>query len=324
MSTVVVTEDVTGPAYDRLAAARGLRRDAEAWRSPDRLRELLAHAEAVIVRNRTQVDRAFLEAAPSLKVVARAGVGMDNIDLEAADRAGVVVVAPLGANAASVAEHALSMALALSKSLIPSSTSTKAGGWDRTPTQELRGRTWGLLSAGATARATARLARSLGMDIVAYDPYIGPDHPEVLEIGLELAPLDEVLSRAQVLSVHLPHSPATERLLDAHRLALLPRGALLISVGRGEVVDESALLEALTTGRLGGAGLDVRAQEPPTAGALETLPNVILTPHVAGITVQAQHRIGEILCDQITTVLDGGRATCAVGSHAAPARETVA
>ncbi|MGT2460760.1 NAD(P)-dependent oxidoreductase [Sinomonas atrocyanea] len=251
MSTVVVTEDVTGPAYDKLAAARSLRRDADAWSSPERLRELLAHAEAVIVRNRTQVDQAFLEAAPSLKVVARAGVGLDNIDLDAADRAGVVVVAPLGANASSVAEHALSMALALSKSLIPSSTSTKAGGWDRTPTQELKGRTWGLLSAGATARATARLARSLGMDVVAYDPYIGPDHPEVLEIGLELAPLDDVLSRADVLSVHLPHTPATDRLLDAHRLALLPRGALLISVGRGEVVDESALLEALTAGRLG-------------------------------------------------------------------------
>lgn len=323
MSTIVVTEDVAGPAYDRLAEARTLCRDPGAWSSPERLRELLAHAEAVIVRNRTQVDRAFLEAAPLLKVVARAGVGLDNIDLDAADRAGVVVVAPLGANAASVAEHALTMALALSKSLIPSDTSTKAGGWDRTPTQELKGRTWGLLSAGATARATARLARALGMDAVAYDPYITPGHPELLEIGIELAPLEEVLSRSHVLSVHLPHTPATDRLLDADRLALLPRGALLISVGRGEVVDEAALLEALTTGQLGGAGLDVRAQEPPTPGALETLPNVILTPHVAGISVQAQQRIAEILCHQITTVLDGGQATCAVGSHTAPAREAV-
>lgn len=324
MSTIVVTEDVTGPAYDRLAEARTLHRDPHAWRSPDRLRELLAHAEAVIIRNRTQVDRAFLEAAPSLKVVARAGVGLDNIDLEAADQAGVVVVAPLGANAASVAEHAMSMALALSKSLIPSSTSTKAGGWDRTPTQELKGRTWGLLSAGATARATARLARALGMDTVAYDPYITPDHPEILEIGLELAHPEEVLSRAHVLSVHLPHTPATDRLLDADRLALLPRGALLISVGRGEVIDEAALLEALITGQLGGAGLDVRAQEPPTPGALETLPNVILTPHVAGISLQAQQRIAEILCDQIGTILDGGHATCAVGRHATPVREAMA
>lgn len=323
MRSIVVTEDVTGPAYDDLAATRSLRRDAEAWRSPDRLRELLADAEAVIVRNRTQVDQAFLEAAPALKVVARAGVGLDNIDLDAADRAGVVVVAPLGANAASVAEHAVTMALALSKSLIPSSASTKAGGWDRNPTQELRGRTWGLLSAGATARATGRLARSLGMEVVAYDPYIAPDHPDIAEIGIDLEPLDTVLARADVLSIHLPHNAATHGLLNAERLALLPRGAFLISVGRGEVVDEAALLKALVSGHLGGAGLDVREQEPPQLGGLEALPNVILTPHVAGISVQAQERIATILCDQITTVLDGGRATCAVGTHTVPEREAV-
>ncbi len=318
MSTIVVTEDVTGPAYEQLSARWGLDRDPEAWNSPDRMRDLLAEAEAVIVRNRTQVDQSFLEAAPRLKVVARAGVGLDNIDLQATDRAGVVVVAPLGANAASVAEHTLTMALVLSKKLIASDASTKAGCWYRIPTQELGGQTWGLLSAGATARATARLARSLGMRVIAYDPFIDPHHPEIDEIGIELAPLETVLAAANVLSVHLPHNEATHQLLNADTLSLLPHGALVINVGRGEVIDEQALLDALESGRVGGAGLDVRNAEPPITGKLENHPNVIMTPHVAGITVQAQQRIAQILCQQIDSILDGKQATYAVGSLSVP------
>jgi len=321
MSTIVMTEDVTGPAYDELAAHWDLLKDAKAWNSPDRLRAVLADAEAVIVRNRTQVNQEFLDAAPRLKVVARAGVGLDNIDLQAADGAGVVVVAPLGANAVSVAEHALAMALALAKSIIPSDNSTKVGCWYRIPTQELDGKTWGLLSAGATARATGRLAAALGMKVVAYDPFIDPHHPEIAETGIELAPLEQVLSHADVLSVHLPHTNATHHLLNTETLALLPRGALVINVGRGEVIDEAALGEALESGRIGGAGLDVRCEEPPTPGILEHHTNVIMTPHVAGITEQAQQRIAQILCQQIDSVLNGQRATYAVGSHVSPMRE---
>ncbi len=318
MSTILVTEDVTGPRYDALAGHWDLHRDTEAWNCPDRLRVALADAEAVIVRNRTQVNQAFLDAAPRLKVVARAGVGLDNIDLEAADRAGVVVVAPTGANAVSVAEHALTMALALAKRIIPSDNSTKAGTWYRIPTQELGGKSWGLLSAGATARATGRLARALGMTVVAYDPFIDPQHPEIVELGIELAPLEHVLSSSDVLSVHLPHTAATHHLLNADTLALLPHGALVINVGRGEVIDEKALGAALESGRVGGAGLDVRDEEPPIPGTLEVHTNVILTPHVAGITEQAQQRIAEILCQQIDAVLNGQRADYAVGSHLSP------
>ncbi len=321
MSTIVVTEDVTGPRYDELAAHWNLHRDAEAWNCPDRLRVALADAEAVIVRNRTQVNQEFLDAAPRLKVVARAGVGLDNIDLEAADRAGVVVVAPTGANAVSVAEHALTMALALSKRLIPSDNSTRAGCWYRIPTQELGGKTWGLLSAGATARATGRLARALGMTVVAYDPFIDPQHPEIAEFGIELATLEQVLSRSDVLSVHLPHTDATHHLLNADTLGLLPHGALVINVGRGEVIDEAALGDALESGRVGGAGLDVRSEEPPIPGTLEHHTDVIMTPHVAGITAQAQQRIAQILCQQIDSVLNGQRATYAVGSHLSPVLE---
>lgn len=314
MSVIVVTEEIDGP-YDELAEKWTLRRDGDAWRSTDRLLALIADADVAIVRNRTQVNQAFFDAAPSLKAVARAGAGLDNIDLDAADRAGVVVIAPIGANAASVGEHALALALALSKRLLPTHAATREGGWDRTPTQELRGLTWGLLSAGATARATARLARAIGMTIVAFDPYVDPDHQEIRELGIELAPFDEVLSRANVLSIHLPYTDSTHHLLNERTLALLPAGALVISVGRGEVIDELALVHALNSGRVGGAGLDVRADEPPVPGELEQHPHVILTPHIAGVTVQAQRRIADVLMEQIGAVLNGQPTSFAVGSH---------
>lgn len=316
-----MTEDVSGAPYDRLATRRSLEQRSSAWNETELWPELLRGAEAVIVRNRTQVGQAFFEAAPDLKVVARAGVGLDNIDLAAADEAGVVVVAPLGANAASVAEHALTLALALAKNLVGSDAETKAGGWNRRPTEELAGKTWGLLSAGATARATARLARAFGMNVVAYDPYVDPSHPELRELGVTLGSLDEVLTAANVLSVHLPHTEATHHLLNAHTLAKLPKGALVISVGRGEVIDEAALFSALESGQIGGAGLDVREQEPPVVSKLETHPNVIVTPHVAGISRQAQLRIGEVLCEQIDLVLDGEQATSAVGALKKPAMQ---
>lgn len=322
MSAIVITEDVTGPAYDALSTRWSLVREPEAWKSPKVLRDLMADAEVVIIRNRTQVDQQFLDKAPSLKLVARAGVGLDNIDLAAADRAGVVVIAPIGANAASVGEHALTMALALSKRLIISDASTRKGHWDRVPTQELGGQTWGLLSAGATARATARLARGLGMTVLAHDPFVDPQHPHIIQSGIELASFEKVLTAANVLSIHLPHNEATHQLLNARTLAMLPRGALVINVGRGEVIDETALLDALDSGQVGGAGLDVRADEPPTPGLLEQHSNVILTPHVAGISTQAQERIGQILCQQIDQVLGGGQADYAVGSHSTPAAET--
>ncbi|KRE81451.1 NAD(P)-dependent oxidoreductase [Arthrobacter sp. Soil764] len=315
MSTVVVTEDVTGPAYDQLGREWTLQRDVNAWDNPGSWPALLQNAEAVIVRNRTQVNEQFFAAAPNLKVVARAGVGLDNIDLEAANRAGVVIVAPLGANAVSVAEHTLTLALALAKNLVTSDTETKGGSWNRVPTQELGGKTWGLLSAGATARATARVAKAFGMTVLAYDPYVDPNHPELQDLGIQLASLEEVLAASNVLSVHLPHTDATHHLLNSTRLSSLPPGALVISVGRGEVIDEQALLGLLESGHLGGAGLDVREQEPPRPGALESHSRVLLTPHVAGISVQAQARIADVLCQQVRLVLRGDTATSAVGEH---------
>jgi (S)-sulfolactate dehydrogenase len=310
---VAISEDVWGRPLAALLAGRVVRREPAAWADRGQLRALVAGARALLVRNRTAVDADLLAAASRLEVVGRAGVGLDNIDVPAADARGVVVVAPLGANAVSVAEHTLALALALARDLPRHDAAVRAGGWDRQPGRELAGRTWGLLGVGATGQAVARLAAALRMRVVGYDPYADPAAARAA--GAELAALAGVLGSADVLSVHLPLTPQTRNLLDAAALALLRPGTILVSVGRGEVVDEAALAAALRSGRVGGAGLDVRAAEPPKPGPLDHAPNVIFTPHVAGITAESQERIMTVLGQDIAAVLDGGAAGHAVGVH---------
>ncbi len=312
MPEVLVTEGVWNPALEVLSNRRELGRVAGGDQALPA--DLLGGCRALVVRNRTRVSAALLQEAPNLQVVARAGVGLDNLDLPALDTAGVVAVAALGANAASVAEHAVACALALAKGLVELDASTRAGSWDRSPRRELAGGVWGLLSAGTTARATAGLARGLGMSVVAHDPYVDASDPRLRSAGIRLAPLEEVLATADVLSVHLPATPETTGLLGATAIARMKPDAYLLNLGRGEVVDEDALIEALEAGHLGGVALDVRAQEPPTPGRLETAPRTLLTPHVAGITAAAQQRIGDLLVREIDLVLDGEPATAAVGS----------
>jgi phosphoglycerate dehydrogenase-like enzyme len=311
---VAVVEDVWGEAFERLSGDLEVVFNPKAWESSQDLLALAHEARALVVRNRTQVDRTLLEACPGLLIVGRAGVGLDNIDLASADELGVAVVAPRGANATSVAEHAIALALVLARHVVELDRACRDGGWRRVPGRELSGGTWGVLGAGATARATARAAKALGMRVVAYDPYISPDHPEMVEIGLRLASLDEVVSTADVLSCHLPATEETRNLVGARLLAQAKPTALFVNVGRGEVVDEDALADALEEGRLAGAGLDVRADEPPTPGRLEGLGSVVLTPHVAGITAQSQVRILEVLADDIRNVLAGREARNAVGA----------
>jgi D-3-phosphoglycerate dehydrogenase len=311
---VAVVEDVWGEAFERLSGDLEVVFNPKAWESSEELLALAHEARALVVRNRTQVDRTLLEACPALLIVGRAGVGLDNIDLAGADELGVAVVAPRGANATSVAEHAIALALVLARHVVELDRACRDGGWQRVPGRELSGGTWGVLGAGATARATARAAKALGMQVVAYDPYVSPDHPEMVEIGLRLASLDEVVSTADILSCHLPATEATRNLVGARLLAQIKPTALFINLGRGEVVDEDALADAVEEGRLAGAGLDVRAEEPPTPGRLERLGSVVLTPHVAGITEQSQARILQVLADDIRSVLAGGEARNAVGA----------
>ncbi len=308
---VVVAEDIWGTPYAKLAENRSVARIDRTATPSD-----LTGAEALVVRNRTQVSRELLETCPDLRVVARAGVGLDNIDIDAANELGVVVIAALGANAVSVAEHTIGLALAVARRTVELDAATRQGEWSRLPGHELAGGVWGMLSAGATARETARLARGFGMSVVAYDPYCSPDDAALAGTGITLLPLDEVVRTADVLSIHLPSSPETEHMVDADLLAQAKPELILVNVGRGEVIDETALADALSHAHIAGAGLDVRRVEPPAPSPLDALPNVVLTPHVAGITTESQARIAEILCSGIDTVLDGRAASSAVTRHA--------
>lgn len=312
-SRIAVVEDIWGADFDELAEHHTIAYEPNAWQDRARILELAATSDVLVVRNRTQVDEQLLSETNRLRVVARAGVGLDNIDLNAANTRGMIVLSPLGANARSVAEHALGLALSLARQIPALDRDVRAGGWKRKPGIELAGGTWGLVSAGSTARATGELASAVGMKVIAYDPYIPVDHPDLERLGIELHSLEEVFSQSDVVSVHLPNTPETAGLIGAELLGLLRESAILINVGRGEVIDEQALAKALREAKFRGVGLDVRASEPSQLGdEFFSLENAVLTPHVAGITSASQLRINRALVSDIRRILGGESALNAV------------
>ena len=305
---ILISEDVWGAPFQALEGSFPIIRNDDLWSNPEELKLSLKDATALVVRNRTKVTAEIIAAAPKLKVIARAGVGLDNIDIKAADAAGVVVVAGLGANAVSVGELTLGLALALLRNVPGHDVATRDGGWVRTPGRELSGLTWGLLGCGATGLATAKLLQGFGCSIIGYDPYA-----KNLS-NIELTTFDDVLKRSDVVSIHMPSTAETNGSINAATLALMKPDAILVNVGRGEVINEADLIAALKAKTIAGAALDVRAQEPPVKGEMETLPNLILTPHVAGITRESQLRINQILTSNIELILNSKPATHAVGA----------
>lgn len=303
-----------GAPFEELEGKLSIHRDDSLWSNPVEFKKQLATATALVVRNRTQVTAEIIAAAPHLKIIARAGVGLDNIDVKAADAAGVVVAAGLGANAVSVAELTLGLALALMRTIPEHDGATRAGKWVRTPGRELSGLIWGLLGCGATGLATATLLKGFGTKILGYDPFVKTDDPRLIDRNISLTTFDEVLRNSDVVSIHMPSTPETNGSINVASIAIMKKGAYLINVGRGEVINEADLISALKSGQIAAAGLDVRAQEPPVAGELEQLPNLILTPHIAGITRESQLRINQILVANIELVLSGKPATHAVGA----------
>jgi D-3-phosphoglycerate dehydrogenase/(S)-sulfolactate dehydrogenase len=305
---ILISEDVWGTPFQTLEGSFPITRNDDLWNNPEELKAALKDVKALVVRNRTKVTADVIAAAPGLKVIARAGVGLDNIDLKAADAAGVVVVAGLGANAVSVGELTLGLALSLLRNVPGHDVATRDGGWVRIPGRELSGLTWGLLGCGATGVATAKLIQGFNCSVLGYDPY-AKNVP-----GVELTSFEDVLKRSDVVSIHMPSTPETNGSINAATLALMKKDAIIVNVGRGEVINEADLIAALKAKTIAGAALDVRAQEPPTTGEMETIPNLILTPHVAGITKESQLRINQILTANIELVLNSKPATHAVGA----------
>jgi len=311
---ILVSEDVWSADFEALAQEFTVVREPDLWNKKEDLKAKISTATALVVRNRTQVTRELIEAAPNLKVIARAGVGLDNIDVKAADENGVVVAAALGINAVAVAEETLAMALSISRKVVELDASTRAGEWNRKAGVEISGKTWGLLGFGATARATAELLQGFKCTIMAYDPFAKPDAGYLTSINATMTSLNDVVSQSDFISIHLPATAETKNIINSELLATMKKSAVIISVGRGEVINESDLEAALTSGVIAGAGLDVRAQEPPQDKRFTDLHNVVLAPHVAGITTESQAAINRVLVSEIKAALTGTPQRYAVGA----------
>ena len=266
----------------------------------------LADADALVVRSAVQVDAALLDAAPKLRVIGRAGVGVDNIDAEAATRRGMVVMNTPGANAVAVAELTLSLMVALARMIPRANTTMHAGKWEKKSLQgvELRGKTLGIVGLGRVGLEVARRARAFGMELVGHDPFVAASIAR--ENGVRLAPVDEVLRVADYLTLHVGLTPQTEGLINAKTLATMKKGARIVNCARGELIDEVALAEALRSGHIGGAALDVFQKEPLKDSAFFGLDNVILTPHIAGSTAEAQEAVGVQIAEQVKAYLKLG------------------
>jgi D-3-phosphoglycerate dehydrogenase len=266
----------------------------------------LANAEGLIVRSATRVTAELLEKAPDLKVVGRAGVGVDNVDVEAATRRGVLVMNTPGGNAVSVAEHTFALLLALARSVPQFNAAIHAGRWEKSSAMgtEVRGKTLGLVGLGRVGTEVARRAQALEMTVLAHDPYVSKQVAEELEV--ELVPLADLFARCEYVSLHTALSPSTEKMINAASIAQMKRGVRLINCARGELVDETALADALRSGQVAGAALDTFAQEPPTNSPLIGLPNVIATPHIAGSTAEAQEEVGIQIALQVKDYLAEG------------------
>src|SRR5215831_20917927 len=259
----------------------------------------LVDADALIVRSAVDVTAEVLRGAKKLRVIGRAGVGVDNIDLDAATKAGIAVMNTPGANAVAVAEHTLALMLALARHISRADSSTRAGKWEKKSLQgsELKGKTLGIIGLGRIGMEVARRARAFEMKLIAHDPFVAA--PVARELGIDLAGLDQVYAAADYLTLHVGLTPQTEGMINGPALAKMKKGLRLINCARGELVDEAALAAALASKQVGGAALDVFAEEPPKNSSLLALDNIIATPHIAGSTNEAQDAVGVQIAAQI-------------------------
>jgi len=308
---ILISEFMDEAAVASLQAGFETRYDATLV---DRHAEMLAalkDVDALIVRNRTRVDAEVLVAAPQLKVVGRLGVGLDNIDLPGCQARNIEVIPATGANALAVAEYVLATAMMLLRGSYASSEAVAAGLWPRGPLsngREIGGKVLGIIGFGGIGRLTAQLARGLGMTVVATDPMVAGGAAVWRETGVSCRTLDQLLAESDVVSLHIPLTPETQNSINAARLALMKPNAVLINSARGGVVDEAALAWALKAGKLGGAALDVFDAEPLKAGSvLADCPNLILTPHIAGITAESNTRVSSMIAERVAAYLASTR-----------------
>ena len=307
MSKVLVTDAIAPEGLDLLRT--GAEVDVKRGLNETELIDIIKEYEALVVRSETKVTPAVIRAGGQLKVIARAGIGVDNIDLEAATVAGIPVVnAPIG-NTVAAAEHTMALMLSLARNVPQAYASMKNGEWKRSAYMgvEVRGKVLGVVGLGRVGTEVAIRARAFGMTLVAYDPFVSPDYAS--RLGAQVVSLDELLVSSDFITLHTPLTPNTNKLIGSRELSLMKPDARLINVARGELVDEAALLEALQADKLGGAALDVFIEEPPDDMTLAQHSRVISTPHLGASTEEAQREVAIEAAGQVLAILDGQSAS---------------
>lgn len=308
MPRIVIAEFMDAAAVDTLRQRFDVLYDPALVDQRERLLAEAAQADALIVRNRTQVRGVLLDALRQARVVGRLGVGLDNIDMEGCRARGITVIPATGANALAVAEYVVGTAMFLLRGAYLSTTQVAAGQWPRTALsggRETAGKTLGLIGFGGIGQLTAALAQAVGMRVVAHDPMLTDADPVWALKNVRPLGLDALLAQADVVSLHVPLTDVTRSMLNAERIATMRKGAVLINTARGGICDEATVAQALHSGHLGGAAFDVFDPEPlPTSNPWANCPNLLLTPHIAGVTAEANERVSTLIADKVAAALE--------------------
>ncbi|MEM4155494.1 MAG: phosphoglycerate dehydrogenase, partial [Archaeoglobaceae archaeon] len=302
---VFVAEEISNEALD-LMRKEGLQVDVKTGLKKEDLLNIVKDYDALIVRSQIKVDKDIIERAKNLKIIGRAGVGVDNIDLETASQRGIIVVNAPGGNTISTAEHTIALLLALARKIPQAYLSMKEKKWDRkkfTGT-ELRGKTVGVIGLGRVGFEVAKRCRALEMNVLAYDPYIPQERAQ--QIGAKLVDLETLLKESDIITLHVPKTKETSGLIKKEQVELMKKGVMIVNTARGGIIDENALLEGLKSGRIGGVALDVYEKEPPDFNSpIFSFENVVTTPHLAASTEEAQLSVGLIVAEDIVNFAKG-------------------
>ena len=322
MSRILVTEKIAEIGLDKLRAA-GHDVDVHLGLSPSELEEAVVGAHALIIRSATTVTEDVLAAGTDLVVVGRAGIGLDNVDIDAATKHGVLVVNAPQSNVLSAAEQTMALILAQARNVPQADAALKQGRWERSEWtgMELHGKTLAVIGLGRIGKLVAERARGFGMRLIGYDPYVSEERAR--EIGVELVDLDELAARADIVTVHVARTPETTGIIGADFLAKAKDGIRIVNVARGGIVDEEALNDGLVSGKVGAAALDVFVDEPCTDSPLFAHPNVVVTPHLGASTDEAQERAGVTIAEQVALALTGDFVPFAVNIDAAEVAGTL-
>ena len=322
MARILVTEELAERGLAKMRDA-GHAVDVQLQLTPDSLLTAVQGAHALVIRSQTDVTEEVLQAGSDLVVVGRAGIGLDNVDVEAATRRGVMVVNAPHSNVVTAAEHAMALLLAQARNIPQADADLKAGQWKRSRWTgvELHGKVLGVVGLGRVGALVAQRSSAFGMRVVAYDPYVAPDRAR--QMGVELLPLEEPVGLADFMTIHLPRTPETMGLIGEKLLQKAKPGLRVVNTARGGIVDEDALFRLIGEGTLGGAALDVFAKEPCTSSPLFALDSVVVTPHLGASTTEAQDKAGDTIAEQVILALAGEFVPYAVNVDASEASETV-